>query len=45
MTYWIGIDVGTGGTRVLLVDAQGTIAASFTAPHEDIRMERPLLHW
>ena len=42
MTYWIGIDVGTGGTRVLLVDAQGKIAASFTAPHEDIHMERPL---
>jgi xylulokinase len=42
MTYWIGIDVGTGGTRVLLIDAQCKIAASFTAPHEDIHMDRPL---
>jgi xylulokinase len=40
--YWLGIDVGTGGTRALLVDAQGKVAAGFTAPHEDMRMERPL---
>ena len=39
---WMGIDVGTGGTRALLVDAQGRVAAGFTAPHEDIHMERPL---
>ncbi len=39
---WMGIDVGTGGTRALLVDAQGRVAAGFTAPHEEIRMERPL---
>ncbi len=39
---WMGIDVGTGGTRALLVDAQGRVAAGFTAAHEDIRMERPL---
>jgi xylulokinase len=42
MTYWLGIDVGTGGTRALLVDAAGKLVQSFTAPHEDIRMERPL---
>ena len=39
---WLGIDVGTGGTRALLVDEKGTLAASFTAPHEQMRMERPL---
>lgn len=39
--YWLGIDVGTGGTRALLVDAKGTIVAGFTAAHEDIRMEKP----
>ena len=39
---WLGIDIGTGGTRALLVDAQGRIRAAFTAPHEDMRMERPL---
>jgi xylulokinase len=40
--YWLGIDVGTGGTRALLVDQQGRVKAGFTAPHEDMRMERPL---
>jgi len=39
---WMGIDVGTGGTRALLVDAQGRVRGGFTALHEDIRMERPL---
>src|SRR6187200_1698770 len=40
--YWLGIDIGTGGSRALLVDAKGTVVASYTAPHEDMRMERPL---
>ena len=40
--YWMGIDVGTGGTRALLVDAKGSVKATFTAPHEDMRMEQPL---
>lgn len=40
--YWMGIDVGTGGTRALLVDAHGAVKAAFTAPHEDMRMEQPL---
>lgn len=38
---WMGIDVGTGGTRALLVDAKGKLIAGYTAPHEEIRMERP----
>ena len=40
--YWLGIDVGTGGTRALLVDASGKVRHSFTSPHEDMRMECPL---
>ncbi|MBV8818158.1 MAG: xylulokinase, partial [Acidobacteriaceae bacterium] len=40
--YWLGIDVGTGGTRALLVNAEGRVANSFTAAHEEMRMERPL---
>jgi xylulokinase len=40
--YWLGIDVGTGGTRALLADQQGAVRHAFTAPHEDMRMERPL---
>jgi xylulokinase len=39
---WMGIDVGTGGTRALLVDERGSVRGAFTAPHEDMRMERPL---
>jgi len=40
--YWMGVDVGTGGTRALLVDASGREVAAVTAPHEDMRMEQPL---
>jgi xylulokinase len=40
--YWLGIDVGTGGSRALLVDEKGKVKAGFTAPHEDMRMEKPL---
>jgi xylulokinase len=39
---WLGIDIGTGGSRALLVDERGGVRAGFTAPHEDMRMERPL---
>jgi|SRR5579859_3525173 len=39
---WLGIDVGTGGTRALVVDERGKIRAAHTAAHEDMRMERPL---
>ena len=42
MAYWLGIDVGTGGTRALLVDEVGQVRHASTAPHEDVRMERPL---
>ena len=40
--YWLGIDVGTGGTRALLVDEKGRVQHAFTAHHEEMRMERPL---
>src|SRR5205823_3400816 len=40
--YWLGIDVGTGGTRALLVDSGGRLRAACSAPHEEMRMERPL---
>jgi xylulokinase len=41
MTY-LGIDIGTGGSRALLVDEKGHVTHAFTAPHEDMRMEKPL---
>ena len=39
---WLGIDIGTGGSRALLVDAEGRVRAGYTAAHEEMRMERPL---
>ncbi len=40
--YWLGIDIGTGGSRALLVDEAGRVRYGFTAPHEEMRMARPL---
>ena len=40
--YWLGLDVGTGGSRALLVDGDGRVRYSFTAPHADMQMLRPL---
>lgn len=40
--YWLGIDIGTGGSRALLVDETGSIRAAVTVAHEDMRMEQPL---
>ena len=39
---WLGIDIGTGGSRALLVDERGVVRAGFTAPHEEMHMQRPL---
>src|ERR1035441_4862273 len=39
---WLGIDIGTGGSRALLVDDRGVVRAGCTAPHEDMTMARPL---
>ena len=40
MTY-LGIDVGTGGTRALLVDSLGNVVASASAEHENFASPRP----
>jgi len=40
--YWLGLDVGTGGSRALLVDSKGRVRYSFTAPHADMQMLKPL---
>src|SRR5580658_9243626 len=39
---WLGIDIGTGSSRALLVDGEGRVRAGYTAAHEEMRMERPL---
>jgi xylulokinase len=40
--YWLGLDIGTGGSRALLVDDRGAVKAACTALHEDMTMQRPL---
>jgi xylulokinase len=39
---WLGIDIGTGGTRALVVDERCRVQAGATVAHRDIYMERPL---
>src|SRR5436190_23141598 len=39
---YLGIDIGTGGTRALLVDESGKVRAGCTSVHEDMMMARPL---
>jgi xylulokinase len=40
--YWLGLDVGTGGSRALLVDAHARVRYSFIAAHQEMRMPKPL---
>jgi xylulokinase len=40
--YWLGLDIGTGGSRAILLDASGRQAAAVSVPHEEMIMERPL---
>ena len=40
--YWLGIDIGTGGSRALLVDEQGRLKGACTSVHEDMMMLRPM---
>src|SRR3978361_1175295 len=39
---WLGIDIGTGGSRALLIDERGREVAAVTSAHEDMRMDQPL---
>ena len=40
--FWLGIDIGTGGSRALLIDDKGAVRFAYTAPHDDMTMLRPL---
>ena len=39
--HYLGIDVGTGGTRALVIDTQGSVVASASAEHENFASPRP----
>jgi xylulokinase len=41
-TYWLGVDIGTGGSRALLLDANGEEAAAVSVAHQDMVMHQPL---
>lgn len=38
---YLGIDVGTGGTRALIMDAQGQVVASASSEHQHFASPRP----
>ncbi len=40
--YWLGLDIGTSGSRALLVDSKGHVRFAQTAPHHEMTMARPL---
>lgn len=40
--YWLGLDIGTGGSRALLVDENGRCVNAFTSMHAEMAMEKPL---
>src|SRR5262245_59519303 len=40
--FWLGVDVGTGATRALLVDERGSVRHGFTAAHTEMAMPQPL---
>lgn len=39
---WIGLDIGTGGSRALLVNEKGEVLHAFTVAHEEMTMLHPL---
>ncbi len=40
--HWMGLDIGTGGSRAILVDSSGRVRYSFTAAHQEMHMAKPL---
>lgn len=41
MSFLMGIDVGTTGTRAVIIRPDGHVMGAATAPHQPMRMERP----
>ena len=41
-SYWLGVDVGTGGSRAILLDSGGREVAAVSVAHEEMLMEQPL---
>ena len=41
MSYMMGIDIGTTGTRAVIVRPDGTVVGAATGDHQPMRMEKP----
>src|SRR5512145_1465329 len=41
MSYYLGIDIGTTGTRAVIIDSKGRVIAGQSADHEPIRTPQP----
>ena len=41
MSYYLGIDIGTTGTRAVLVDEKGKVVGGQSADHEAISTPQP----
>src|SRR5712692_8737929 len=41
MSFMMGIDVGTTGTRAVIVRPDGSVAGAATGTHQPMRMEKP----
>ena len=39
--YWLGLDVGTGGSRALLIDEKARVRSSCVSPHAEMQMQKP----
>jgi len=41
MTYWLGLDVGTTGSRAVIIDAAGTVVSAASADHAPMAQPEP----
>lgn len=40
-TYWLGVDIGTGGSRAILLNSRGEVAAAVSEAHQEMAMPQP----
>jgi xylulokinase len=40
--YWLGVDIGTGGSRAIILNSRGKETAAVSVSHREMIMEQPL---